>query len=305
MTHSDTLPRPIAVVGPTASGKTELALNLAERLGGEIINVDSMQLYRGMDIGTAKTPPHERRGIPHHQIDVLPVTAVASVARFQRDAVRDVDAVRARGRVPIMVGGSMLYAQSLLDNWDFPPTDARVRAGLERRLREEGLAALHAELARKDPAAAAIIEDNDPRRTIRALEVGEITGKPFPAKQPDRTAMPRWNTHIVGLATTSEWLHPRIERRTHAMFAAGLIDEVEELVGCGLTAHSTAGRAIGYAQVLAMRAGELTEEEAREKTIIGTRRYVRRQRAWFRRDPRITWLDAQHHVVDQALDSLQ
>lgn len=305
MSAPSRLPRPIAVVGPTGSGKTDLALALAERYGGEIVNVDSMQLYRGMDIGTAKTPPAERRGIPHHQIDVLPVTATASVARFQREAVRDVADIRSRGAVPILVGGSMLYAQSLLDDWDFPPTDPEVRRAFERRLEEEGLAALHAELAAKDPAAAAIIEDNDPRRTVRALEVIAITGKPFPARQPARSAPPRWHTWILGLTTTAEWLNPRVERRAYRMFEAGLEAEVERLVAAGLRRESTAGRAIGYAQVLAARDGELSRQEALEATITGTRRYVRRQRAWFRRDPRITWLDAAGDVLGQAVHSLE
>lgn len=293
--------RPIAVVGPTASGKSALGIALAHKLGGEVVNVDSMQLYRGMDIGTAKLSVAEREGIPHHQLDVLEVTEQASVARYQREAVADVEAIMARGKVPILVGGSMLYVQALVDDWQFPPTDSATRERLYRRLEDEGLATLREELARLDPQAAAIIEDNDPRRTVRALEVIELTGKPFQASQPPKNAAPRWNTLILGLGTTSEWLNPRIQIRTEQMFAGGLAQEVETLVGQGLVAESTAGRAIGYAQVLAAMAGELTWDEALERTVTGTRRYVRRQRSWFRRDPRIQWLDAAADPVAQAL----
>ena len=297
---------PIAVVGPTASGKSALGLALAHELGGEVVNVDSMQLYRGMDIGTAKLSVEEREGIPHHQLDVWDVTETASVARYQADAVADVEDIRARGKVPILVGGSMLYVQSLVDDWQFPPTDPAVRARWEQRLAEVGVDALHAELAAVDPAAAAIIEDRDPRRTVRALEVIELTGRPFQASQPPKNAPPRWGTRILGLRTTAEWLNPRIELRTRQMFDRGLVEEVERLVAEeGLIADSTAGRAIGYAQVLAARAGELTWDEAVERTITGTRRYVRRQRSWFNRDPRITWLDAAADPAAHALGILR
>lgn len=296
--------QPIAVVGPTASGKSALGIALAEALGGEIVNVDSMQLYRGMDIGTAKLSVNERAGIPHHQLDVWEVTETASVARYQADAVADVEAIMARGRVPILVGGSMLYVQSLIDDWQFPPTDPSVRAQWERRLAEIGIDALHAELTRQDPAAAATIEDKDPRRTVRALEVIELTGQPFQASQPPKNAPPRWGTRILGLRTHPEWLNPRIDLRTRLMFEQGLVAEVEGLVGQGLVADSTAGRAIGYAQVLAAMAGELTWEDAVERTITGTRRYVRRQRSWFHRDPRVHWLDAADDPASHALELL-
>ncbi len=295
---------PIAVVGPTASGKSALGLALAHELGGEVVNVDSMQLYRGMDIGTAKLTVEEREGIPHHQLDVWDVTETASVARYQADAVADVEAILARGKVPILVGGSMLYVQSLVDDWRFPPTDPVVRARWEARLAEIGVDALHEELAAVDPAAARVIEDKDPRRTVRALEVIELTGRPFQASQPPKNAPPRWGTRILGLRTTPDWLNPRIELRTHQMFDRGLVAEVESLTAHGLVADSTAGRAIGYAQVLAAMAGELTWEEALERTITGTRRYVRRQRSWFNRDQRITWLEAAADTRAQALESL-
>ena len=296
---------PIAVVGPTASGKSALGIALAHEFGGEVVNVDSMQLYRGMDIGTAKLPVEEREGIPHYLLDIWDVTKTASVAEYQALAVATVEEIMARGKMPVLVGGSMLYVQSLIDAWSFPPTDPAVRARYEARLQEIGIDALHAELAEIDPEAASIIEDKDPRRTVRALEVIELTGKPFKASQPPKNAPPRWGTRILGLRTNAEWLNPRIELRTRMMFEQGLIDETRALVTDGLVRNSTAGRAIGYAQVLAMFDGELTEEEALEQTITGTRRYVRRQRSWFNRDPRTQWLDAaDSNVVDLALDSL-
>lgn len=293
--------RPIAVVGPTASGKSALGLALAHELDGEVVNVDSMQLYRGMDIGTAKLSPAEREGIPHHQLDVWDVTETASVARYQQAALRDIEDIMSRGKTPILVGGSMLYAQALVDDWQFPPTDPQVRAKYEARRADIGTDALHAELARVDPAAAAIIEDKDPRRTVRALEVIELTGKPFKASQPPKNGPPRWGTKLLGLRTDSEWLNPRIEKRTHLMFEQGLVEEVERLQDKGLVADSTAGRAIGYVQVLQAQRGELTWEDAVERTITGTRRYVRRQRSWFNRDKRITWLDAAGDTTAQAL----
>ena len=293
--------RPIAVVGPTASGKSALGVALAHELDGEVVNVDSMQLYRGMDIGTAKLSPAEREGIPHHQLDVWDVTETASVARYQQAALRDIEDIMSRRKTPILVGGSMLYAQALVDDWQFPPTDPQVRAKYEARRADIGTDALHAELARVDPAAAAIIEDKDPRRTVRALEVIELTGKPFKASQPPKNGPPRWGTKLLGLRTDSEWLNPRIEKRTRLMFEQGLVEEVERLQDKGLVADSTAGRAIGYAQVLQAQRGELTWEDAVERTITGTRRYVRRQRSWFNRDKRITWLDAAGDTTAEAL----
>ena len=296
--------RPIAVFGPTASGKSALGLALAHELDGEVVNVDSMQLYRGMDIGTAKLTPAEREGIPHHQLDVWDVTETASAARYQRDAIADVEGIMARGKTPILVGGSMLYAQALVDDWQFPPTDPAVRAKYEARRVEIGTDALHEELAQVDPAAAAIIEDKDPRRTVRALEVIELTGKPYKASQPPKDAPPRWGTRLLGLRTTADWLNPRIELRTRQMFERGLIEEVEGLQSQGLVADSTAGRAIGYAQVFQAQRGELSWNEAVERTITGTRRYVRRQRSWFNRDKRIMWLDAAGDTTAQALRAL-
>lgn len=295
---------PIAVVGPTASGKSDLGLFLAEELGGEVVNVDSMQLYRGMDIGTAKLTVAERRGIPHHQLDVLDVTEPASVATFQREAIADVEAIRGRGNVPILVGGSMMYVQALIDDWQFPPTDAAVRAKWEQKQHEIGVEALHRHLEAVDPAAAAIIENHDPRRVVRALEVIELTGKPFAASKPAIDAPPRWGARIIGLRTIPEWLNERIERRSRLMFDRGLLEEVDTLIGLGLRDGITSSRAIGYAQVLAYLDGEYDLDTAIDRTITGTRRYVRRQRSWFNRDPRINWIDAAGDVAKQSLAAL-
>jgi tRNA dimethylallyltransferase len=285
--------RPIAVIGPTGTGKSQLALDVAERLGGEIVNADAMQQYRGMDIGTAKLTVAERGGIPHHQLDVLDVAQTATVARYQEAAGADVEAIAARGVPPVIVGGSMLYIQSLLDEWAFPATDPEVRARWEHQLAEIGVAALHAELARRDPAAAAAILATDGRRIVRALEVVELTGQPFAASAP-RIGAPRWDTLIIGLDWPTSILDERLAQRTDAMFDAGLVDEVRGLLDCGLRQGVTAARALGYAQVIAaLDAGGTDEQlaQARELTFIGTRRYVRRQRSWFRRDHRIHWLD--------------
>jgi tRNA dimethylallyltransferase len=289
--------RPIAIVGPTGTGKSALALEVVDRVGGEvgveIVNADAMQLYRGMDIGTAKLSVAERRGIPHHQLDVLDVTQTATVARYQQAAAADVEAIAARGAVPVLVGGSMLYVQSLLDQWAFPATDPAVRARWEDRLAEVGVSVLHAELTRVDAAAAASILPTDGRRIVRALEVVELTGRPFAASAPTIGA-PRWNTVIIGLDWDTTLLDERLALRTDTMFANGLVGEVATLLDRGLRDGVTASRALGYAQVLeALDAGggEAAIAEARERTFIGTRRYVRRQRSWFRRDHRIHWLD--------------
>ncbi|WP_251984586.1 tRNA (adenosine(37)-N6)-dimethylallyltransferase MiaA, partial [Mycobacterium tuberculosis] len=278
--------RPLAIIGPTGAGKSQLALDVAARLGArvsvEIVNADAMQLYRGMDIGTAKLPVSERRGIPHHQLDVLDVTETATVARYQRAAAADIEAIAARGAVPVVVGGSMLYVQSLLDDWSFPATDPSVRARWERRLAEVGVDRLHAELARRDPAAAAAILPTDARRTVRALEVVELTGQPFAASAP-RIGAPRWDTVIVGLDCQTTILDERLARRTDLMFDQGLVEEVRTLLRNGLREGVTASRALGYAQVIAALdagAGADMMRAAREQTYLGTRRYVRRQGAW-------------------------
>jgi tRNA dimethylallyltransferase len=293
--------RPLAIIGPTGTGKSQLALDVAERLSAgisaEIVNADAMQLYRGMDIGTAKLPVDARRGIPHHQLDVLDVTETATVARYQGAAAADIEAIAGRGGLPIIVGGSMLYIQSLLDDWSFPATDPAVRARWEQRLAEIGVGELHAELARRDPAAASSILPTDARRTVRALEVVELTGQPFAASAPQIGA-PRWDTAIIGLDCDTTLLDERLARRTDAMFDQGLVGEVVGLLDKGLRDGVTASRALGYAQVLtALDQSDAASPSAdqlrfaREQTFFGTRRYVRRQRSWFRRDHRVQWLD--------------
>ncbi len=301
--------RPLAIIGPTGTGKSQLALDVAERLSGEvsaeIVNADAMQLYRGMDIGTAKLPVEQRRGVPHHQLDILDVTETATVASYQHAAAADIKAIAARGAVPIVVGGSMLYIQSLLDDWSFPATDPAVRARWEQRLADVGVGRLHAELARRDPIAAAAILPTDGRRTVRALEVVELTGQPFAASAP-RIGAPRWDTAIVGLDCDTPILDERLARRTGAMFDQGLVEEVISLLDEGLREGVTASRALGYAQVIAaLDAGGSADalNDAREQTYVGTRRYVRRQRSWFRRDHRVYWLDASDRgrLVEGAL----
>ena len=293
---------PIAVVGATGTGKSDLALGLAERLGGEVVNCDAMQQYRGMDIGTAKLPVDQRRGIPHHRLDVLDVTETASVARFREEAEREIAQIRARGNVPILCGGSMMYLQALIDGWTIPDTDPQVRARYELRLEEIGVAALHDELARVDPEAARTILPTDPRRTVRALEVVELTGRPFSASRPT-IGEPRWGTRMLGVRCALPELDERLAARTARMFADGLVDEVRALVAGGLLEGVTARRAIGYAQVLDQMDDELQIDDAgraraQERTFIGTRRYVRRQRSWFGRDHRIRWIDTDTHGRD-------
>ncbi|MEE3127812.1 MAG: tRNA (adenosine(37)-N6)-dimethylallyltransferase MiaA [Actinomycetota bacterium] len=283
------LPPVVAVVGATAAGKTGLSLDLAEALGGEVVNTDAMQLYRGMDIGTAKLPADERRGIPHHLLDTLEVTEPATVAEFQGQARAVIAELRGRGVTPVLVGGSALYTRAVLDEFEFPGTDPAVRARLEAELAEVGSAALHARLAEVDPESAARILVENGRRIVRALEVLEITGRPFSATLP-RLEYVDPRTVQVGVDIDRPTLDARIEQRVEEMFAAGFVAEVERLLDRGLAQGRTAGRAIGYPEVAAHLAGELSLEEARERTVIATRRFARRQDAWFRKDPRIRWV---------------
>jgi tRNA dimethylallyltransferase len=279
----------VAVVGATASGKSELALDLAERLGGEIVNTDAMQVYRGMDIGTAKLPVAERRGIAHHLLDLLDVTEPATVAEFQRWARAAIADCRGRGVVPVLVGGSALYTRAILDEFEFPGTDPEVRARYDAMLAELGAEALHQRLAEIDPNAAAGIIPTNGRRIVRALEVIEITGRPFAATLPPPTyADP--DTVQVGVDIDRPTLDARIAARVDRMWEQGLVDEVRELAARGLRDGLTANRALGYRQVLAFLGGEITESEAREQTVAATRRFARRQDSWFRKDARISWV---------------
>jgi len=291
----------IAVVGATATGKSGLALDLAERLDGEVVNADAMQLYRGMDIGTAKLSLTERRGVPHHQLDVLEVTEEASVAAYQRAARADLAAVRGRGRVPILVGGSGLYVRAALDRLEIPPTDPEVRGRLEAQAADLGTDAMYQLLADADPVAARRIQPANVRRIVRAIEVIELTGRPFSASMPTREFVEP--TAVIGLAVDRPILDARIDDRVERMWRAGLRDEVERLLTHGLRDGFTASRAIGYAQAIAVIDGRLTEPEAIAETARATRRYARRQESWFRPDPRVRWVDATATLgMDQVLD---
>ncbi|MCD4527089.1 tRNA (adenosine(37)-N6)-dimethylallyltransferase MiaA [Nocardioides sp. cx-173] len=299
------LPPIVALVGATASGKTGLSLDLAEALGGEVVNTDAMQVYRGMDIGTAKVPPAERRGIPHHLLDLLSVREPLSVAHFQEQARETSAQLRAAGTVPVLVGGSALYTRAVLDRFDFPATDEVVRARWEAELASVGPAALHARLALVDPVAAAKMSPGNGRRVVRALEVIELTGRPYAASLPAlEYADPA--TVQVGLSIDRPTLDLRIQQRVDEMFDRGLVAEVERLLDEGLAEGPTASRAIGYREVMAHLAGELTLAEARERTFIATRRFSRRQDSWFTKDPRIVWVpfDAPDRV-EQALAAVQ
>jgi tRNA dimethylallyltransferase len=291
-------------VGATATGKSDLAIELALRVAGEVVNVDSMQLYRGMDIGTAKLTMAGRRGVPHHLLDIWDVTQAASVAEYQRLADEVIDGILARGRVPILVGGSGLYVRAALGDLDFPGTDEAVRARLEAELEAAGPGPLHDRLTAADPVSAAAILPSNGRRIVRALEVIEISGQPLRATMPayDRAAHHGRAALQVGIRLPRPELDRRIELRVEEMFAAGLEAEVRDLAdNHGLRGGKTASRALGYQQVLRYLDGDWTLEAARDDTVRATRRFARRQESWFRRDPRVAWLDAAGDLVDQAL----
>ncbi|MBB2745595.1 UNVERIFIED_ORG: tRNA dimethylallyltransferase [Microbispora rosea subsp. rosea] len=278
----------IAVVGATAAGKSDLAVELALRLGGEVINTDSMQLYEGMDIGTAKLTQGERRGVPHHLLDIWPVTRTASVAEYQRLVRPLIEDLRSRGRVPVLAGGSGLYVRAAIDDLEFPGTDPDVRARLEKELAATGPAPLYERLKGLDPVAAENILPSNGRRIVRALEVIELSGRPFSATMPSYDAV--YDSVQIGVEVPRPVLDERIGRRVALMWEAGLVDEVRALAALGLAEGRTAGRALGYAQVLRFLSGEWSEDQAREETVRATRRFARRQESWFRRDPRVVWL---------------
>jgi tRNA dimethylallyltransferase len=282
-------PPVIAVVGPTGSGKSDLAVELALALDGEVINADAMQFYRGMDIGTAKVTEAEQRGVRHHLLDILDVTQEASVSDFQqqaRDAVAD---IHRRGKRAILAGGSGLYVRAALDVLDFPGTDPEIRARLEQENAEAGTAALLERLRAVDPVSAGRL--GDARRIIRALEVSELTGRPFSSFMPNREY--HQPAIQVGLEVDREQLRDRLAVRVHRMVERGLLDEVERLDAQGLRRGKTAPRALGYAQFLKVLDGETDVAQAAEETIVATRQFARRQLTWFRADPRISWLDWQ------------
>ncbi len=294
--------RVVAVVGATATGKSRLAIALARVLGGEVVNADSMQLYRGMDIGTAKEPAAARQGVPHHLLDIWPVTQPASVADYQRLAQATIDDIAARGRVPVLAGGSGLYVRAALDDLHFPGTDSGTRARLEDELARLGPAALHARLATLDPAAASAILPGNGRRLVRALEVIELTGRPFTATMPSY-AQVRPAVQL-GLTLPRPELDVRIAARVDRMWQAGLATEVRLLAAQGLREGRTASRALGYQQLLRYLDGECTLAEAHADTVKATKRFARRQESWFRRDPRVHWLNAadpDDRLLDEAL----
>ncbi|HEV2377181.1 MAG TPA: tRNA (adenosine(37)-N6)-dimethylallyltransferase MiaA, partial [Streptosporangiaceae bacterium] len=280
----------IAVVGPTAAGKSDLALRLAQELGGEVVNADSMQLYAGMDIGTAKLTMAQRRGVPHHLLDVWDIRRTASVAEYQGMARSVIEEVRARGRVPVLAGGSGLYVRAALDRLEFPGSDPQVRERLEADLAAAGPRALHERLRGVDPAAAAAILPSNGRRIVRALEVVELSGRPFAASLPSYESL--FQVTQVGLRVARAELDRRITARAAHMFDAGFVAEAMDLEQAGLREGRTASRALGYAQVLRFLAGEWTLEQAQAETVTATRRFARRQESWFRRDPRVAWLTA-------------
>jgi tRNA dimethylallyltransferase len=304
----------VAVVGPTAAGKTTLSLALARALrapggtgatGAEVVNADSMQLYRGMDIGTAKLPPSQRQEVPHHLLDVWEVRQTASVAVYQRLARAAVDDILARGRLPLLVGGSGLYLRAVLDRLEFPGTDPALRAELEAELARRGPGPLHQRLRAVDPAAAAAILPGNGRRIVRALEVITLTGQPFHAQLPSGPR-PAYRAVWLAVDRDSGELDRRIVTRVDRMWADGLVDEVRGLVDRGLREGRTARTALGYQQVLGYLSGEISEAAAYAGTVRATRRFVRRQRSWFRRDPRPVWLDgARPDLVDAALAAVR
>lgn len=277
-----------AIVGPTAAGKSDLAVRTALQTGGEVVSIDSMQIYRGMDIGTAKLPVEDRQGVRHHLLDIVDVTVAVSVAEFQRwarDAIAD---CHARDVLPILVGGSALYMRAVLDDFRFPGTDPGVRARLQREWDTLGAEVMHARLAERDPAAAEAILASNGRRVVRALEVIEITGELFSAGLPEHTSLYS-NVDWVGIHVERDVLNRRIEQRVDRMWEQGLVDEVRSLLDRGLRDGPTAGRALGYAQVVEYLDGVCDEDRAREATVVGTRKFARRQDQWFHKDPRITW----------------
>ena len=283
----------IVICGATATGKSDIAIEVAQELGAEIINADSMQLYRGMDIGTAKLTVEERKGIPHHLLDVLDVSEDSTVAWYQEQARAAITEIHGRGKDAVIVGGTGLYIKAILDDLNFPDTDPEVRAKLEAELAEFGAAALFTRLEELDPAAALAIDRANTRRVIRALEVIEITGLPFTANLPREDSSRYPNALQFGLVMDREHLRERIDQRVDRMWDAGFVDEVDRLISQGIGNGSTAQRALGYAQIIAMRSGTVTEEEAKEDTKRASRQYARRQETWFSRDARIQWV-AQH-----------
>ncbi len=295
--------RVVAVVGPTGVGKSALGIALAQRLGGEIVNADSMQLYRGMDIGTAKLPLTERQGVPHHLLDVWDVSQTATVAGYQTLARAAIAAIHGRGRVPVLVGGSGLYLRAVVDDLHFPGTDPTVRARLEDELHRLGPVLLHDRLRAVDPPSAARIQPQNGRRIVRALEVIELTGRPYSATLPSYESV--YDVTHIGLDMDVDVLDARLAERVSRMWAAGLVEEVISLLPAGLRNGVTASRALGYAQALSYVDGQTSAKDARADTARATRRFVRRQRSWFRPDPRIRWYDGESVELDTLARTIE
>lgn len=296
--------RTIIICGATATGKSDLAVALAGEIGAEIVNADSMQVYRGMDIGTAKLTIQDRGGVTHHLLDVLTVREDSTVAWYQEQARATVDKIHSRGQDVIIVGGTGLYIKAIVDDLNFPDTDPVIRSRLELQAIEQGAAALFARLEKLDPAAALAIDRANTRRIVRALEVIEITGKPFTANLPREESSRYPSAFHFGLSQDRESLDIRVSDRVDAMWDAGLIGEVEKLVGEGLREGVTAQKALGYAQVLQLLDGVLTSEQAREETKRVTRQYIRRQDTWFSRDSRLHWLGHYENRLEKILTRL-
>jgi tRNA dimethylallyltransferase len=280
----------IVICGATATGKSDIALDIAEQIGAEIINADSMQLYAGMDIGTAKLSVAQRRGIPHHLLDVLTVKQDSTVAWYQQLAREKISEIHSRNRHAVIVGGTGLYIKAVLDDLNFPDTNPEVRARLESEAEEFGSDSLFTRLQELDPAAALAIDRANTRRIIRALEVIEITGKPFTANLPREDSSRFPDALQFGLVMEREHLGERIDLRVEKMWEQGFVEEVDVLIADGILEGSTAQRALGYSALIAMRTGGMTEEEAKEETKRSTRQYARRQETWFSRDARIQWI---------------
>jgi tRNA dimethylallyltransferase len=294
----------IVICGATATGKSDLAVTLAQEIDAEIINADSMQLYKGMDIGTAKITIEERKGIAHHLMDLLDVTQDANVAWYQENARAAISEIHARGKNVIIVGGTGLYIKAILDELNFPDTDPVVRAALELEFATQGIGPLFERLEKLDPAAALAIDKANSRRVIRALEVIKITGKPFTANLPREESSRYPHAQQFGLVMDRDLLSERISNRVDRMWEKGLVAEVEKLMVAGITQGVTAQRALGYAQVIAQIEGKVTEEEAQEETKRATRQYARRQETWFSRDERITWISPSQNALQRILESI-
>jgi tRNA dimethylallyltransferase len=294
----------IVICGATATGKSDLAVSLAQEIDGEVINADSMQLYKGMDIGTAKITVEECQGIPHHLMDLLDVTEDANVAWYQEKAREKISEIHSRGKNAIIVGGTGLYIKAILDDLNFPDTDPVVRAALELEYATKGIDPLFERLEKLDPAAALAIDQANARRVIRALEVIEITGQPFTANLPRKESTKYPNALQFGLVMDREILSDVISSRVERMWEAGLVAEVERLIESGITRGTTAQKALGYSQVIAFKEGKISEEEAIDETKRATRQYARRQETWFSRDERINWISPIQNRIERILSSL-